>query len=297
MRAKVVSQVRHRDGELLRKIPLESPFVVYIEPSGRCNLRCSFCPQSLEDPTVRKDIMSMRTWTKAIYDMSKFPQKTKVLRVCGNGETLLNPAIVEMLWYAWIKGVAVTTELVTNGTLLSHRDASTIAHYVNRIVVSVYGTDISDKVRMLYHNRGDCTIHVKAVAGINRDGLYKTYGDICDEIYIENAVPMWPRFAGAPDPNSFRYGGELIPRRVCSQIFKGFQIQADGEVVPCCVDWRRVNVIGNVNDQSLLDIWNGEKLRRLQQEHLKGNKDGVEPCRACRMNDYCDIDNIDGVLG
>lgn len=119
------------------------------------------------------------------------------------------------------------------------------------------------------------------------------FSDQCDEIYIENLVSMWPQFDTAYSINEFRFGGGVTKRRVCVQIFKSVQVQANGEVLPCCVDWRRVNVIGNINKNSLFEIWNSEKLRKLQIEHLKGNKSKIQPCKDCTMNDYCDPDNID----
>jgi radical SAM protein with 4Fe4S-binding SPASM domain len=80
---------------------------------------------------------------------------------------------------------------------------------------------------------------------------------------------------------------------VCAQIFKGLQVQADGEVVPCCVDWKRVNVVGDIKKEAFRDIWNGKKLRELQIKHLKGKKVETEPCKGCTMNDFCEYDNID----
>ena len=119
------------------------------------------------------------------------------------------------------------------------------------------------------------------------------FGGCCDEIYIEKLVPMWPQLDIPYRPDEFRYGGKLTKRQVCVQIFKGVQVQADGAVVPCCVDWKRINVIGDITKNSLSEVWKGEKLRKLQIEHLLGNKNNIEPCKDCTMNDYCDLDNID----
>jgi radical SAM protein with 4Fe4S-binding SPASM domain len=71
------------------------------------------------------------------------------------------------------------------------------------------------------------------------------------------------------------------------------QVLAGGEVIPCCADWKGVNVLGDINNTSILEIWNGDRLRRLRIEHLKGNKGKTNPCKDCTMNDYCDYDNID----
>lgn len=302
MKARIVSQVRQAKYDLLSQIPVPSPFIIYIEPSGVCNLRCKFCPQAVEDKTIKKSVMSFDTWVKAIDDIATFPRRLKVLRVCGNGETLVNRDIVPMLIYAKSIDITERIELVTNGTLLTDHLATELPRYADRIVVSVYDLDnqrLLENVRKLYEHRRKCILHVKTTTDVAKDAeqFYKQYGDWCDEIFIEHLVPMWPQFDGVVGPDESRYGGALVKRRICSQIFKGMQVQADGEVVPCCVDWRRVNVIGNINTESLMDIWNGEKLKRLREEHLAGNKANVEPCRDCQMNDYCDVDNIDGYRG
>jgi radical SAM protein with 4Fe4S-binding SPASM domain len=105
---------------------------------------------------------------------------------------------------------------------------------------------------------------------------------------------MWPQLHTQYSSNEFRWGNvSVTSRQICAQIFKGVQVQADGEVVPCCVDWKRVNLLGNINTESLIEIWNGSKLRNLQLEHLSGNKKNLEPCKDCTMNDYCEVDNID----
>ena len=104
---------------------------------------------------------------------------------------------------------------------------------------------------------------------------------------------MWPQYKTDFSTDKYRYSGKVIKHQVCVQIFKGLQIQADGEVVPCCVDWNRVNLLGNIKKDSLLDIWNGKKLRDLQIKHLQGKKAMLDTCKDCTMNDYCDVDNID----
>ena len=85
----------------------------------------------------------------------------------------------------------------------------------------------------------------------------------------------------------------MVDKNVCPQIFKGFQVQAEGEVVACCVDWQRKNHLGDINQESIVDIWNGKKIRQLQVEHLSGNKEKIDVCSKCTMNDTNEIDFID----
>ena len=156
-----------------------------------------------------------------------------------------------------------------------------------------------EKLDALYANKGRCTIHIKihheAVKTEERERkFFKVFGRRCDEIFVERLVPMWPQLDVHFSSTRFRWGEEaVVDRRVCAQIFKGMQVQADGDVVPCCVDWKRVNVLGNIRSERLAAIWHGNRLRALQMSHLGGEKSGLEPCRGCKMNDYCDLDNID----
>ena len=98
---------------------------------------------------------------------------------------------------------------------------------------------------------------------------------------------------------SFRFNNDkkIVKRVVCPQIFKSLQISANGDVVPCCVDWKRVNLLGSANNTSLVDIWNGDKIRKLQNIHLSGNRFDTPLCKKCVMNEYSEIDNIDCIKG
>lgn len=314
MKAKLISQTHDKRLVLGKHIPLETPFVVYIEPSGYCNLKCAFCPQTSEDKAFKKDLMSVELLEKLIDDLSVFPDKIKLLRICGNGDPLTNKNIVKILQYAKEKKVAERIELITNGTLLNPYLIKNLPRFADRIIFSIEGLssgeykrisnaninfqNLLDNIRALYANKGDCIIHIKihheAVASEDKKTIFlNMFDEICDEIYIEKLVSMWPEFNSAYAINEFRYGGDVVKRQVCAQMFKGVQVQADGEVVPCCVDWKRVNIIGDINKNSFSEIWNGERLKKLRIAHLMGNKDKIEACKDCTMNDYCELDNID----
>jgi radical SAM protein with 4Fe4S-binding SPASM domain len=311
---KLVSQVQGKRIALHEKIPLATPLVVYIEPSGYCNLKCKFCPHGVDGSVFKRDLMSLPLFKKLIDGLAAFPDKVKLLRVCGNGDSLMNRDLVEMLQYAREKNHADRIELVTNGTLLNDRFISELPKYLDRIICSVEGLDAEDylrisgvkvdfqrfvdNIRKLYANRGSCKIHLKMHnEAVGDEGLkakfFEMFGSICDEIFIENLVHLWPQYDTAFSTGKFRWGKDFVRHKVCAQIFKGVQVQADGEVVPCCVDWNRANVVGNLNTEEIRDIWRGDKLRKLQIAHLKGEKPSLEPCKNCEMNDFSEVDNVD----
>lgn len=284
--AKYKSQADHDRVNLIDQLPLETPFVVYVEPCGYCNLKCAFCPQTQD---MKRSIMNISTWKKLIDDISMFDIKLKLLRVCGNGEPLMNKDIEGMLEYAHIMDIAEKIELVTNGTLLTHGLCALLPKYCTRIIVSVNDEPLTEKVRELYRNSSDCTIAVKTVD----QEKSVVYNNICDEVFVEKIVHLWPELE-VGDREQFRWEDrKASPIKVCPQIFKGLQVQADGEVVACCVDWQRKRIIGNIKDDTLHSVWNGHSLKMLRQQHIAGHKEQLQPCRDCTMNDSCEYDNLD----
>mgnify|MGYP003324804349 CR=1 FL=1 len=114
-------------------------------------------------------------------------------------------------------------------------------------------------------------------------------------MYIENLVNLWPEVEsnlGLEAGHRFD-GGNLNQVKVCPQIFKSMQINSDGRVIPCCIDWKGINIIGDVNKDSVSEIWHGDKLKQLRTKHLLGKRHDFSPCKGCTMNEYSDKDNLD----
>ncbi|MBN1901896.1 SPASM domain-containing protein [Candidatus Sumerlaeota bacterium] len=83
--------------------------------------------------------------------------------------------------------------------------------------------------------------------------------DVVDKIYSS-------RFAAAPRNDPAR------PRRVrCLNPFRWLEVNQNGEVTPCCSSWFKGN-LGNINERSLLDIWNGTRFRELRESMFEGGK-------------------------
>ena len=69
---------------------------------------------------------------------------------------------------------------------------------------------------------------------------------------------------------------------ICLDILNHMAINKDGDVSICVrFDPLRLGVLGNVNDSSLLDIWNGEKRGKWVQAHIDGKRDEIPLCSYC----------------
>jgi len=68
-------------------------------------------------------------------------------------------------------------------------------------------------------------------------------------------------------------------REVCAGPFTHLSIKFDGRVTLCCQDTEAELAIGDVNKESIADIWYGEKAEKLRKQHISG--DLPERCANC----------------
>lgn len=124
-----------------------------------------------------------------------------------------------------------------------------------------------------------------------------TFSPICDEIFIEKVVPQWAETQLDKQNEVSETGmyGQAIGqwKEACPFIFMYLQINCDGTVSPCTLDWPRKVVIGNVNEQTVSEIWNGSSLRELQVAMLAGQRKCIDFCGACSAPMVCVEEDLD----
>ena len=303
---------------LSENIPLSTPLVIYVEVSSFCNLSCGFCPQHLSPNEVPKNKMHLERFEEMCRQIKKFPELPKLIRFCGIGDSLTNPDFVEMLKIANAYKIGEKMQLITNGVLFQNKKNHEVINLLDQIVVSIEG--LSDKDYLKFANRKvnfdkhvetlkflcsqssrkakfNIKIHSGAVQNDERLNFFYETFDFADEIFVENLVNLWPELEsdmGNNKDNNHRFLKKEAEKVVaCPQIFKSLQVNANGVVVPCCIDWSAKNNLGNIDKMSLSEIWNSENLRSLRIKHLKGERDSFLPCKECTMNEFSEFDSID----
>ena len=76
------------------------------------------------------------------------------------------------------------------------------------------------------------------------------------------------------------------------------QILSNGGIIPCChLEARDLLLFGNAKDNKILDVWRGERMRKLRNAHLKNQKANFPICQDCKFHKYTDnkYDNIDDI--
>lgn len=133
------------------------------------------------------------------------------------------------------------------------------------------------------------TLHVLGVPELVQAARLGGYSDV--QAYVDEvAAVQYDTFHG----DVADYGGDQTavmgkppaPRVPCQRLWTGLNIHFDGSVVPCCIDYDDVNVLGNVAKDTLRNVWDGLNFETFRRLHMDGRWDEIPMCRGCRVHEY-----------
>jgi radical SAM protein with 4Fe4S-binding SPASM domain len=325
MKAEIKSKLNLEQRVALQEvIPLETPFLLYVDPSSACNFRCQFCPTGhrdlVEASNYKRSLLDLALFEKLIRDLEAFPQPLKVMRMNKIGEPLLNKQLPDMIALAKASGRVQYIDLATNAAKFSPELLTRLVDAgLDRLNVSLEGVNraqyaehakvdfdfdkLVENVRWLYQNKGQCEVTVKVpgnfLSPADRQTFFDLFGDHCDRIFVEELSPIWPEFdveqrAGVQiQDQEGQYRQTLKDKDVCTYIFYAMAVNSDGTVSACCPDWDQKLVVGDLRQESLRDIWHSQSMRQLQMLHLQGRRRDNPVCKSCGHIKYAQVDDID----
>ncbi|GHV38928.1 radical SAM protein [Synergistales bacterium] len=300
--------------ELYKQLPLTTPFSLHIFPSYFCNFRCSYCLHSLSDEALKnmrfeRQMMPLDIYKKAIDDLSFFPDRFKALIFAGHGEPLTHPDIAKMVAYAKEKRAADRVEIVTNGSLLTQSlSRDLIDAGVDRLKISIQGTsalkyknvssvdvdfDIFLKnLAWFYEHKTITDVYIKII-DVALDGkedeerFQRLFAPLADMAAVEYAIP----FVKEIDYNSYgkntglaKQGHKAKGTMVCAMPFYMIVLAPNGDVLPCCSTEIPIS-FGNINEESLSDIWNSSLRKRFLALQLRNRFDNAI-CARCSVPNF-----------
>lgn len=302
-------------------IPIEVPFLVFLDPADICNFQCKFCPTGnralIKKIKRNSGLMDFDLYKKIIDDLCEFKKPIKVLRLYKDGEPLLHPKLADMVRYAKERGCALQVDTTTNGSLLNpKKNLELIEAGLDRIHISLYGLsegsykrfigykinfeNLVENIRHFYEHKKNCIVCVKIVGdGLSEEEkgrFFDIFGDIADRIFIEHVAPCWPKFQMrdvVPNSEVGIYGQETKEVEVCPYIFYSLGINSDGKVSLCFLDWSRELIVGDAKKESIKDIWNGDKPLEYQKMFLQKKRKNHPICGGCGQMSHGLPDNID----
>ena len=290
--------------------PGEFPFKFSAEATNRCNLHCMTCPRQESgrgygDMTI--DLFtSLADQAAGRRNVLFYPQ--------GFGESFMHPRYFEMLRY--VKRVGVRHPIViTNGSHLSEDNCRALIDAAPRgVVISLDGGDKKVFEEIRRHADYDAIVEgvkrlfrIREEAGARRPAIllgviglpsvlptveslraqWKPYIRHRDDIFVCTPVSWagtfeYPGMVAPSDPATRPAAPEVRPP--CRYLYKSMTVFYDGRVTPCCCDHACRLGVGNANEQSVAEIWNGERVQALRRLHEEGRTDEIPLCGEC--NEY-----------
>ncbi|BBB90413.1 MAG TPA: radical SAM protein [Methylomusa anaerophila] len=314
---KVVSSVTPggRRTILGEALPLATPFLIQIFPVYGCNFRCGYClhalPREQHGYISEETFMDIHLYKKCINDLAGFKNKLKMLRFAGIGEPLLHKNIAAMVSYAKSKGIAESIDIVTNGVLLNEElSLALINAGLDKLRISIQGVseagykklanvnmnfaNFINNLHFFYKQKRNTKVYIKIIDcaltnEMERERFFDIFGEVSDTIAIEHLTPTvqgidYTTLAGANPLNITQNGSYMLETSICPQPFYMIQINPDGAIVPCC-SMAYPGVFGNASEQSIPNIWHGEKLSRFRRLMLAGVENAGRCCN-CSLYKY-----------
>ena len=162
-------------------------YTMIVEPSGKCNLACTFCDLHsgrVEGTERLKGLMTEETFARIVDQLAEMPFVLKELQYHGNGEPLLNKNLPDFVRYAKSRGVAEKHRLTTNGTMLTPKNLEKVIEAgIDEIHISL---DVAD--REGYKDLKGCDLYDKVDANLDTAIAYMEQQSRC-VLYIKHALP------------------------------------------------------------------------------------------------------------
>ena len=265
----------------------KKPRYIQIESIIGCDADCPFCPQKNIDRNPRR--MPDETWKKIIDDTRGLGI---TYRPFLQNEALIDTRLPEIV--AYIKQDATAhAEINTNGNALNEKNAAALIEAgidLMRFSIDAFSAETYEKDRVgLDYDRVVGNIERFARMARESDSTIVTEVRMIDmesnrheqHDYIEFWSERVDRALIVPLYNwPWTEGVEMV-RKPCLKMREEMFFYTDGRAVLCCWDIAGRAVIGNVNEESVLDIWNGAQRLKFAGYLARGEREKIELCSRC----------------
>jgi len=271
----------HRIGiETLGETPIFDG--VWFELRTRCSGRCPFCAASIQNETRKDETIEFESYKKVIDQLSKM-KFAGTIAWHVNSEPLLVRNIHEFVAYARKNCPNAWLQILSNGRSLNNINGQNlIDNGINEISLNIYDDDFNKSTP-----KNICKFE-KEVLETNFDPKQIKSG--FREIGIKGKFIKFNKFrrklnitmsnrAGS-SPNK-KTNKKLPSLGFCQYPFTQLNITANGKVSHCCADLQFALPMGNINNQSIKEIWHGKPFNRIRNKLLQNKRSELPMCSKC----------------
>ncbi len=232
--------------------------VINIETITACNLRCSYCPNSIYDRglMINKLMMKAELFYKIIDELAELGW-AGLLAPHSYGEPLLDDRIIEFIRYAKTKIHNLQIDLFTNGELL------TVSLYQELIRAGVDIFTVTQHLALPSKGVLEILEHRGKMGSDNVRFTFKKIDFISNRggiVKVKNENKIFS----------------------CIRPIYSIGIDYSGNVLVCCDDYFNQIKVGNVSNDKLIDIWNSPLYREIRK-NIKNGKFEFDICKKCAL--------------
>ncbi|MFH0786876.1 MAG: radical SAM/SPASM domain-containing protein [Pseudomonadota bacterium] len=285
-----------RKGETFLTYP---PLRIWIELTDHCNLKCPLCPNQLL-PKGEKGYISLELFKKIIDQISR---EVYDLNLFHRGEPLLHPHLIELITYA--QGRGIPCRIHTNATVLSNslsKQILTAGLEILSFSFDGYKASLYEKNR--YPAKFEETLgNIKHFLALKKESKKRKPITVLQMMSVEENHPgpelkklvsslkvlglnrvvfrrphNWGGAVSLSLESSTDHPKDLF---TCTFPWYALIIYWDGRVGPCPQDFFGRMIMGDLNQQTIPEIWNGPVMQELRAKIRDRQYPVLEPCRQC----------------
>ncbi len=267
---------------------------IYIEITNRCNLNCSFCGKNKRD---YRD-MSLSEFELVINKIKKY---TDYIYLHVKGEPLLYSNLDSLL--SICDNTNIKVNITTNGVFLKERLAILMNHFcIRQINISLHsennkksyfldafssGKVLSTKMFISYRiwDLKEYKLNKKSTEIVNKIiEFYNLSPVIVDKLYNDKNIKIASN-TFVNKENIFTWpdvDNDILVDGFCYGLKTHIAILSNGDIVPCCLDANGEIKLGNIFEDSLDDVLNGDIYKSLLKS-FKDNKALHPLCKSCNF--------------
>lgn len=282
----------------------EVPFSLRIENTNVCNARCFTCPHSMM--RRKQGFMANGLYRKIIDEALEMG--VDFINLHNFGEPLLDKDFVWRVKYAKDRGISRVSSN-TNGQAMDKKMAEElIKSGLDELFVSLDAASekVYQKLRagLNFKKVIENTKYLISLKKIFKTNRPRVIVDFLESSINKNETSDFIRYwqkdadgvciskihdwsAKKEGLTNFNYKNYAsFSQTPCRLPFTEMLVNWDGSVSLCCQDVEGEVIVGDVNENSLKNIWRGEKLRKIRKKHFLLDTGDLPLCGNCKLRTF-----------
>ncbi len=285
------------------------PAIIYLQTLNRCNYSCHMCPYSKTIKKEQRRKMPMRLFEKIIFELSEEKDFINLTMDLQN-EPLVDKNLLDYAKKFKQRIPNKVLEIETNGSLLTKKNIPLLYKYFDNIYISLAAFEPETYKNVTNLDKFNEIYAILKYISTNKNWMNKTLIRFINQkanekekkkfkkywnkigfrvlIYdMNNRARNVSDFDKISSPKSplkkriLKIFGKIFLNK-CPIPFRLFSICSNGDVILCFNDWSKKNIMGNVNQATIREIFNSKGYIKVRKE-TKNHSIKNDLCEHCNL--------------